>query len=118
MNPGVWAAALAGVFALIVLLVMIRSLDRRNRHVADSPALWDGRDYPCPRCGAPMEQGWVLLGKGAIWSDRRRGKPGSFSHIGGSLDNTMSLSMRPGANMAWHCDGCRLLLLDHDKLVR
>jgi hypothetical protein len=65
-----------------------------------------------------MEQGWALLGKGAIWSSRSRAKPGTFSHIGAALDNTISMSLRPAVNMAWRCASCRLLLLDHAKLVR
>jgi hypothetical protein len=111
-------AAAGGVAALLALLLLVRRIDRRNRTEPDTPALWTGRDYPCPHCGARMQQGWVLLGKGAIWSGRGQGRPGAFSHIGAALDNTISLSMRPGANMAWRCEDCRLLLLDHDKLVR
>jgi hypothetical protein len=29
----------------------------------------------------------------------------------------ISMHVMPAANMAWHCDRCRLLLVDHDKLV-
>jgi hypothetical protein len=109
--------ALVVVGALLALLFIVRMIRRRNRSVPDDPLLWDGRDYRCPRCRTPMEQGWVLLGKGAIWSPRLKGKPGPFAHIGLALENTMSLALRPAANMAWHCKHCRLLLLDHDKLV-
>lgn len=111
-------ATLAGVGALVALLLIVRRIDRRNRRVPDSPQLWDGRDYRCPQCSAILEQGWVLLGKGAIWAPRGRGRPGTFSHIGAALENTISLSMRPGVNMGWHCAACRILILDHDKLVR
>lgn len=111
-------AGLVGVGALILLLLVVRRIDRRNRTVSDDPGLWDGRDYACPQCGAPMEQGWVLMGKGAIWSPRGGGRPGPFTNIGSALPNTLSLSLRPGSNMAWECSNCRLLTLDHDKLVR
>jgi hypothetical protein len=107
--------AALGVGALVWLLLWI---GRHNRAVADAPALWQGRDYGCPRCGAAMAQGWVMLGKGAIFSPRARGRPGPFAHIGRALPNTISLHFRPAANMAWHCPACRLLLIDHDKLVR
>ena len=76
---------------------------------------WLGR---CPQCGAPMEEGWVMLGRGAIWSARRMGRPGTFAHIGVALENTVSLSLPPAANMAWRCPTCRLLLVDYDKLVK
>ena len=106
------------IAALSVLLVLVRRIARRSRTLPDIPSLWHGRDYACPQCGAAMQPGWVLLGKGAIWSDRARGKPGAFANIGQALPNTISLNLRPAVNMAWRCAGCRLLLIDHDKLVR
>jgi len=111
-------AGLGGAAALFALLLIVRRIDKRNRTVPDDPQLWYGRDYPFPTCGASMERGWVLMGKGAIWSPHNRGKPGAFSNIGSALPNTLSLSMRPGVNMAWRCEPCRMLTLDHDKLVR
>jgi hypothetical protein len=111
-------AGATAIAALLLLLWLMRGLQRRNRSVAEDPRLWEGRSYRCPECGRDMEQGWVLLGKGAIWSPRRKGRPGAFSHIGQALENTISLSLRPATNMGWRCGGCRLLLLDHSKLVK
>jgi hypothetical protein len=114
------SAGIAGtlaIAALLLLLWLVRVLLRRNRSVGDSPLLWQDRDYRCPECGSPMEQGWVLLGKGAIWSPRGKSKPGTFAHIGSALENTISMSLRPAANMAWRCSSCRLLVLDRSKLV-
>ena len=65
-----------------------------------------------------MQQGWVLLGKGAIWSERVVGAPGVFSHIGQALPNTLSMHLKPAVNMAWRCAPCAILTIDHDKLVR
>lgn len=59
-----------------------------------------------------------MLGKGAIWSPRDGGRPGTFSHIGQALPNTISMRLPPAANMAWRCLDCQMLLIDHDKLVR
>ena len=112
--PALAIAGLGGI-ALLGLLVWISS---KTRAVPDDPALWRGRGYRCPGCGGPMAQGWVMLGKGAIFSVRTRGRPGPFAHIGRALPNTISMHFRPAANMAWHCGRCRLLLLDHDKMVQ
>jgi hypothetical protein len=112
-------SALTGILVLLaVTLWLLHRLSRRHVAVANRPDLWQGRDYRCPACTTPMNQGWVMLGKGAIWSPRGKGAPGTFAHIGQALDNTLSLAMRPAANMAWHCPHCRLLLIDHDKLVK
>lgn len=107
-----------GILAFGALLALVAWLRRHHRAVPDAPALWRGRDYACPGCGAPMAPGWVMLGKGAIFSARSRGRPGLFAHIGTALPNTISMHVPPAANMAWHCAACRLLLLDHGKLVR
>jgi len=111
-------ALIIALLAIGTLLALVYWVGRRNRVVADDPALWSGRDYPCPQCGAPMRQGWVMLGKGAIWSERAAGRPGAFAHIGQALPNTISMQLKPAANMAWRCDACRILTIDHDKLVR
>ncbi|MCU0835722.1 MAG: hypothetical protein MUC77_15015 [Chromatiaceae bacterium] len=95
-------AGLVAVAVLVFLLVLVRHIGRRTLSVRDS---------------APMDPGWVMLGKGAIWSKRSAGRPGTFSHIGNALENTISLSIPPAANMAWRCERCRLLLIDHGKLV-
>ncbi len=104
--------------ALAVLLWIVRHVQRKSRTVTAGPALWEGRDYRCPQCTTAMEQGWVMLGRGAIWSARGAGRPGTFAHIGSALENTLSFALPPAANMAWRCRSCRLLLVDHDKLVR
>ncbi|MBK1700320.1 PF20097 family protein [Thiococcus pfennigii] len=111
-------AVIGILLLLVVTLWLLHRLSKRHVAVANRAGLWHGRDYRCPACGQPMNQGWVMLGKGAIWSPRGKGSPGTFAHIGQALDNTISLALRPAANMAWRCPHCRLLLIDHDKLVK
>lgn len=109
--------ALVGIVVLLPLFAIVRFITKRHRSVARAPDLSDGRNYTCPQCGVEMLQGWVLLGKGANWSDRLKGKPGILSHIGNALPNTISMRFKPAANMGWRCPACQLLLLDHSKLV-
>lgn len=117
--PDVLLVPLAAILLLVVLMAfLLYRLARRHVAVANRPELWQGRDYRCPACGAAMAQGWVMLGKGAIYTPRGRGVPGTFAHIGQALENTISLALRPAANMAWHCPSCRLLLIDHAKLIK
>ncbi len=106
------------VLALLILLLWVRKISRRSRTWPDHPGLWEGREYTCPQCQTEMAQGWVLLGKGAIWSPRAQGKPGIFSSITAALPNTLSLSFRPAVNMAWHCADCQILVIDHRQLIR
>ena len=120
MSPGtgLLLAGFVAILGLILLLVLVRSIQRRSREVGATPGLWDGRDYRCPNCREPMSPGWVMLGRGAIWADRENGPPGAFSTIAAALPNTLSLSLRPAANQAWRCPGCQMLLLDHSRLVK
>lgn len=107
----------AGVLAVAALTWLVIRTRRRNHAVREDPTIWDGRDYRCPSCGAAMEQGWVLMGKGAIWAERDRGRPGAFSLVTQALPNTLSFRPRPAANMAWRCAECQVLLIDYTKLV-
>jgi hypothetical protein len=110
--------AVVAILPLLLLLLLVRWFRKRQREVDASPGLWSGRDYRCPGCGAPMVQGWVMLGRGAIWSSRGQPMPGGLSVVTRALPNTLSFSLRPGCNQAWRCTDCHLLALDHSRLVR
>jgi hypothetical protein len=100
MSPGtgLLLAGSVAILGLVLLLVLVRSIQRRSR--------------------GSMSPGWVMLGRGAIWADRENGPPGAFITIAAALPNTLSLSLRPASNQAWRCPGCQMLLLDHSRLVR
>lgn len=115
---GLLLAGVVAILALVLLLLLVRMIQRRSREVASTPALWEDRDYRCPGCRGYLEPGWVMLGRGAIWRDRAKGPPGAFRTIAGALPNTISLSLRPAANQAWRCPRCQLLLVDHSRLVK
>ncbi|WP_373509765.1 PF20097 family protein [Thiocapsa sp.] len=117
-NSALWIGAGVAIAALLALWAIVRHLHGEACEIPATSDLWSGRSYACPDCATAMEAGWVMLGKGAIWSSREKGPPGPFAHIGSALPNTISLSLRPAANMAWRCPSCRLLLIDHSKLVK
>lgn len=114
---GTAVAAVTGVLALLALLVIVRSIRRRNLETPASPDLWSGRGYQCPSCGAGMEPGWIMAGRGLIWSRRDAAMPGAFSTISSALPNTISVSLRPACNQSWRCPICSLVLVDHSRLV-
>jgi len=113
-------AVTAGL-AIVVLLGLywaLRRMRKRTTVVDFSAQLWDRKNYRCPECGCSMIQGWALAGKGIIWRPRGQAAPGALAHIGQALKNTLSLAARPELNMAWRCEACSLVLVDHAKLVR
>jgi len=106
------------LIAILVFVLLLYRILRRSQVVRDDASLWKDRNYPCPQCGAIMEQGFIMAGRGIIWRPKDDKPIGTFAHIGQALDNTISPSLPPRQNMAWHCPRCRLILVDHDKLVK
>jgi hypothetical protein len=99
------------------MIAFVIDVRRHNRAVREHRALWDGRSYACPHCGGTMAQGWVQVSHGISWSARRRGRPAGLTAPGSTLPNTQSVHLRTASNMGWHCPKCRLLLVDHAKMV-
>ncbi|NEX20347.1 hypothetical protein G3480_08510 [Thiorhodococcus mannitoliphagus] len=116
-NLPIYLAALTAIGMLILLWVLTRYMQRKHRTLAFAPSLLEGRHYRCPDCGRDMRIGWVMLGRGAIWSPLDKGPPGSFAHIGSALPNTISMALKPASNLSWHCPDCQLLIVDHSTLI-
>ncbi len=109
---------LLGFTAIAFIFWLLGQVTRRNVTIGETSDLWQGKIYHCPICSQTMHQGYVLTGKGIIWTPRS-GKPiGTLAHIGQSLENTLSLSVPPALNMAWQCGDCKHILIDYSKLVK
>jgi hypothetical protein len=107
----------AFILPLVLLLVILRKVARKNANLVGHDQLNPG-EFDCPQCHRRMENGFAFSGRGIIYHPRA-GKPLSpFAHIGQALENTVSLHLRPAENQAWHCGNCRLVLIDHSRLVR
>lgn len=113
---GLFAGTLLAAI-LLATLALYRIIHRTRVAVA-SPALWKDRSMRCPQCTETMQQGYVMAGRGLIWRSIQDRPIGSFAHIGQALDNTLSFSLPPKLNMAWHCEQCRLILVDHAKMIK
>ena len=113
----IYVAGAVSIAVLVLLWALLRKIHSRNRCVPFTAALVEGRAYRCPSCGRDMQAGWVMLGRGAIWSPLHSGPPGTFAHIGSALPNTISLALKPASNLSWHCADCQVLMVDHSKLV-
>ncbi|MEJ2509757.1 MAG: PF20097 family protein [Gammaproteobacteria bacterium] len=112
------AAALLVIGLGLLMWWLLRRLARTTRVVQGRDAELDRPERRCPACGQTMAQGYVMAGRGLIWGERHRKTPGTFAHIGQSLANTISLTLPPALNMAWRCEPCALVLVDHSKMVK
>jgi len=113
-----WGTVLFALGAVLLIAWMARRIRGRNSVVDETPGLWPDQPFRCPRCDAAMQPGYVMLGRGAIWTPRDGRPVSTFAHIGQSLPNTLSFDLPPATNAAWRCGDCQLLLVDHSRLIR
>ena len=106
------------IIALIFLWVFLRKIVKKNKVEYKDYSLLVWQEYKCLNCREIMEQGFAFTGKGIIWALKNKKKPGAFSNIGQVLENTLSMSFRPALNMAWHCNNCKLIVIDHSRLLK
>lgn len=103
---------------LTFLLFYLWRIHQNNIIVEDIPSRWENTDYHCPKCGELMSAGFILAGKGMIWAPRDWKRVSVFQNIGQVLENTINVVWPPAMNMSWKCVKCRMIVLDHSKLVR
>jgi hypothetical protein len=106
------------IATLLILLILLRRMEKKNTvmHIDRSTLSWS--DYKCPKCRQFMQHGYTLAGRGIIWASKDSKKPGPFSNVAQALENTASLRLSPPLNMAWYCQECKLILMDHSKMLK
>ena len=111
-------AATLALVGVLVLLYFLRKAERKNHIVTIQETQLHWQDVKCVHCSQSTEYGYAFAGKGISWMPIQRRKPGVFSTIFSTLENIVSLRIPPPLNMAWHCQHCKLILIDHSKLIR
>jgi hypothetical protein len=115
-----WWIAIVTVPLLALIIKALFDTDasrERARHVSAPVA--NDREEGCqyPRCGVEAREGYVLCGRGIIWADKSGKLFSLFTTIFRALENTISWCLWPAVNLAWHCGSCRIVIVDHSKLV-
>ncbi len=106
------------VLVLLIIWMLMKRILKKNTVVSVDEYSLSWKETRCPNCESRMEEGYAFPGKGIFWTHKRAKKPGAFSHVGLALENTFSVSFRPNLNMAWHCDTCKMILIDHSKMLK
>ena len=112
--------ALAIFIILLLLLfiwILVRRLLKKNKVVLVEETSLNWKEVKCPHCATIVQHGYAFAGKGIFWAEKHA-KPGAFSHIGQALENTFSISLRPNLNMTWHCNSCKMILIDHSRILK
>ena len=102
----------------VVLGVVIRRLVPAPPVVKLMESEIEWTEFNCPKCQQAMETGLSLAGRGIIWSEKDKKKPGLFATVIAALDNTLSLNIPPALHVSWRCSRCKLIILDHSKMVK
>ena len=111
--PIIIIAILAGVLGMV-----IRKIVKANTVVKLKKSEIEWAEIKCPKCQQVMERGLSLAGRGIIWSEKDGKKPGTLATSIAALDNTLSINIPPALNVSWRCSRCKLIILDHSKLVK
>lgn len=71
----------------------------------------------CPRCHKRMQPGFALAARGIFWRADQDKPFGLANTPGRLLSSTANWGMRTRENMAWRCEACNMLLVDHSHLL-
>ena len=102
---------------LFVFLFFLRKMIRRhsNYRSFDELKREGAESFKCPRCGNQMDYGFRMANQGIIW--RLEQEKMQMVAPQRMLENTMNFTMKNKENPAWHCKGCKLIIIDHNYLV-
>ena len=112
------SAILTIILMLLFIWILMRRLLKKNKVVRVEESSLNWKEVKCPHCTTIMEHGYAFAGKGIFWVPKSAKKPGAFSNIGQALENTFSISFRPDLNMAWHCSSCKMIVIDHSRMLK
>ena len=112
------SAILTITLVLLFIWILMRRILKKNKVVQVEESSLNWKEVKCPHCATIMEEGYSFAGKGIFWAAKHAKKPGAFSHVGYALENTFGISFRPDLNMAWHCNSCKMILIDHSRMLK
>jgi rubrerythrin len=105
------------IFVLLVLYFTSKKLQKLNAEYKSYGEIDRHITYKCPQCGKVMENGFVMAGKGICY---RADEEKPLSQVIGPktlLKNTMNMKLSIRENVAWRCEDCNYILVDHSYLV-
>jgi rubrerythrin len=111
------SAGTVGIAVILFLYLMLKRLQRLNNGYKSYGEIDRHIAYKCPKCGKVMENGFVMAGKGICY---RADEEKPLSQVIGPktlLKNTMNMTMSAKENVAWRCEDCNYILVDHSYLI-
>lgn len=111
------SAALIGTAAFIAwLFYKIRSITTRIITISET-VLIRKNNLLCPVCGKMMAAGFSASPRGVFFRNSVQKPFGTFIPIWQALKNTLNTGIVPKENVAWRCESCALILIDHSAAV-
>jgi hypothetical protein len=107
-----WALSGLVVVALLLMLLVGLFLDRSFGRAGTPAVRFDRAGLVCPRCGAPMEEGYLPMLAPLHW--RGRGQPIGLPTLLSGLAGTVGWRGRP-CLPAYRCASCEVVTLRYGK---
>lgn len=101
----------------IFLFAQLRKLNKNTVIIDYDHAKLKNDKYQCPKCSVLMKPVFVIAGKGIMWRYADDKPLKVFSMIFRCLDNTLNMSASVRENMAFECEDCKFVLIDHSCFV-
>ena len=108
---------LPAIILLIVVFLFLRKTIKKNLKTMSFDELrrFGIASYKCPRCNQEMKQGFRLSNQAIIW--RSKDEKVKTMAPERMLSNTMNFTVSTKENLAWHCESCKLILVDYNQLI-
>lgn len=101
---------------LTVVLIRHRKINSSNRLVSINNYESVNKMYNCPNCGIQMQSGYRIINEGIFWTTEFVNTNWkALTQI--PIENTASGS-RNNVNKAWKCTKCKMILIDHNVLLK
>jgi predicted RNA-binding Zn-ribbon protein involved in translation (DUF1610 family) len=112
------SAGIVVVAALFFLFFYVKKLQKLSTGYRSYDEIDRYVTYKCPRCGKVMENGFSTASKGISYraNDEKPLSPFQFE-LSRLLKNTMNITTSAKENVAWRCEDCNYILVNHSYLV-
>ena len=115
-----FSIAIIGALACVVVLTLLFIRQRKLYATINSISIKDYKPhtdfYNCPECNNKMDSGFRIANQGIFWTTELKGI--YLKQLTSTpLTNTAAVYARNNGNKAWKCDKCKLILIDHNRLL-
>ena len=105
------------VFTIVLFYIISKGINKGNSYKKYGEVSIHIK-YKCPKCGQIMENGFVAVDRGITYrSNEKRQSVIFMDPHKRFLKNTFNMSLSAKENLAWRCENCNYVLIDHSNAI-